>query len=33
MKYVFLAYRDERQWGALSAREREVLEQASRPGI
>ena len=28
MKYIFLAYRDKQQWQALSAAEREALEQA-----
>jgi hypothetical protein len=28
MKYVFLAYRNEKQWAALSARERDTLEAA-----
>ena len=28
MKYVFLAYRDEKQWAALSASERDTLEAA-----
>jgi hypothetical protein len=28
MKYVFLAYRDEKQWAALSATERDTLEAA-----
>jgi hypothetical protein len=28
MKYVFLAYRDEKQWEAMSAAEREALENA-----
>ena len=28
MRYVFLAYRDERQSGAMSAHERAVLESA-----
>ena len=28
MKYLFLAYRDEKQWAALSATERDTLEAA-----
>jgi hypothetical protein len=28
MKYLFLAYRDEKQWEAMSARERDALENA-----
>ncbi|MCI0574579.1 MAG: YciI family protein [Chloroflexi bacterium] len=28
MKYVFLAYRDEEQWNAMSAGERDALESA-----
>ena len=28
MKYVFLAYRDEKQWEAMSSRERDALENA-----
>lgn len=28
MKYVFLAYRDEKQWEAMSAAERDALENA-----
>lgn len=30
MKYVFLAYRDEKQWDAMSASERDALENACR---
>jgi hypothetical protein len=28
VKYVFLAYRDEKQWDAMSTRERDALENA-----
>ena len=28
MKYVFLAYRDEKQWDAMSTRDRDALENA-----
>jgi hypothetical protein len=30
MRYIFLAYRDEKQWEAMSANERDVLESACR---
>ena len=30
MKYVFLAYRDEKQWDAMSASERDALEHAGQ---
>jgi hypothetical protein len=32
MKYLFLAYRDEKQWEAMSARERAAFEAACQAG-